>query len=634
MYKSNTLSLVRKRLLIVITTITFLFCVLFGRLTYIQLIQGKELRAKATSQWYRDLPLTAKRGIIYDSNGEILADNKDVYTIYVRPNAVKNFEEVAKVLSQILGMDYEVIYNKITSKRVSEITIKKEVPSSTAQIIKGCGLDGVYYAIDSKRNYPNSSLLSQVLGYTDIDNNGQSGIEAYYNKYLKGVNGFVYTETDIKGNQLSGSTIKYVPSISGCNINLTIDSHIQSFAQSAVNNALNEWNAKSASMIIMDVNTGGITAMAMAPNFDLNDVPRNDINVLNQLSKNTLLVDVYEPGSTFKIFTTAIALSNGLTKERDTFYCPGYRIVDGQRIKCWRYIGHGNQTLAEGVKNSCNCVFMDLAQRIGVNKFYDGLENFGFGAKTNVDFYGESSGIMMKRSAIKTVDLARIGFGQAVAVTPLQLITAVSAVANGGTLYEPYFVSEIYSGSKKIFTRSPKAIRNVLSKDVCTLVSDMLEKVVSEGGGKKAGVEGFEIAGKTGTAQKYGDGGIAQGKYISSFVGYAPAQNPKYAVLMLVDEPNSYAYYGSIVAAPYAGDVFKKIFDYKSITPTVEQDVKYTIMPEITGLPLVQALSKIKDSNLNYELDGEGLYVSQTVPISGTKLEENDVVLLKLSNSS
>ncbi len=618
--------------MVVVTTIAFLFCVLFGRLAYIQLIQGKRLQARATDQWYRDLPLIAKRGIIFDTNGQVLADNKDVYTVYVRPNAVKSFEEVAMVLSEILGLDYAVVYDKITAKRVSEITIKKDVPIQTAELLKQSDVDGIYYAIDSKRNYPQSSLLSQVLGYTDVDNNGQSGLEAYYNKYLKGVNGFVYTETDIKGTELDGSVLKYVPSIKGCDVRLTVDAQIQSFAQSAVNNALNEWNAKSAGMIVMDVNTGGVVAMAMAPNFDLNDIPRSDIDVLNQLSKNTMLVDVYEPGSTFKIFTTSIALSEGVTRESDGFYCPGYRMVDGQRIKCWRYIGHGNQTLADGVKNSCNCVFMDLAQRLGTERLYDGLVDFGFGKKTNIDFYGESSGIMMKRSTVKTVDLARIGFGQAIAVTPLQLVTAVSAVANGGTLYEPYFVKEINSGSTTIFRREPKAVRSVLNKEVCSVMSSMLEKVVSEGGGKKAGVEGFRVAGKTGTAQKYGDGGIAQGKYISSFVGYAPADKPQYAVLMLVDEPNSYAYYGSIVAAPYAGEVFRKIFDYKGMLPATTENVVYTTMPEITGAPLTEALISIKNNNLNYELSGEGKYVTETVPAAGARLKQNDVVLLKLSD--
>ncbi|MBQ4049098.1 MAG: stage V sporulation protein D [Clostridia bacterium] len=633
MYKTNTLSLLRKRLLVVVTSVASLFFILFGRLCYIQLVDGKELQAKATSQWYRDLPLTAKRGIIYDSCGEVLADNKDVYTIYVRPNAVKDFNAVTTVLSEILGLDYQTLYQKITAKRVSEITIKRQVPSTTAEIIKQCGVDGIYYAIDSQRNYPQSSLLSQVLGYTDIDNNGQSGLEAYYDKYLKGVNGMVYTETDIKGTQIQGTTLKYVPSIAGCDVSLTIDAQIQSFAQSAVNNALVEWNAKSAGMIVMDVNSGAIVGMAMAPNFDLNAVPRNDIETLNQLSKNTMLVDVYEPGSTFKIFTTAIALSEGVTNESAQFYCPGYRIVDGQRIKCWRYIGHGNQTLGDGVKNSCNCVFMDLAQKLGTDKLYDGLRNFGFGKKTGVDFYGESSGIMMKQSQVKTVDLARIGFGQAVAVTPLQLITAVSAVANGGTLYEPYFVSKISSQSKTVFVRQPTAVRKVLDKETCSLVSSMLEKVVSEGGGSKAGVEGFKIAGKTGTAQKYGDGGIAQGKYISSFVGYAPADNPKYAVLMLVDEPNSYAYYGSIVAAPYAGEVFRKIFDYKGMVAESE-DVEYTVMPELCGLPLTEATVALKECGVYYEMDGEGKFVSSTVPVAGTKIKKNEVVYIKITDYS
>ncbi len=415
---------------------------------------------------------------------------------------------------------------------------------------------------------------------------------------------------------------------------LTVDANIQSFAETAVTSAQLEWNSKSASMIVMDVNSGGILAMASAPSYDNNDPPRDDINLLNALSKNKMIVDVYEPGSTFKIFTTAIALANGAASEADRFYCPGYRMVDGQRIKCWRSIGHGSQTLGEGVMNSCNCVFMDLAQRVGTAKLYEGLRDFGFGQKTNVDFYGESRGILMNEASVKTVDLARIGFGQAVAVTPLQLITGVCAAVNGGILYEPYFVSSIdsYDGMN-VYTREKKQIRRVIDEGTSAKLRGMLEKVVSSGGGKKAGVIGFTVGGKTGTAQKYENGHIAQGKYISSFVGFAPADNPRYALLMIVDEPNSYAYYGSLVAAPYAGKVFENLFSYAGMTPTSEEPPKTVPMPDIIGLSLTEALKKLKEAGLQYELAGDTDKILGTMPVAGTEVPIGDIVLVRTEDS-
>ena len=627
----NSTVTTRKRLLILIISIAFLFCVLLGRLGYLQLIAGKDLQARAAEQWYRDLPLKAPRGKITDKNGEILADNLDVYSIYVRPNAVKDAREVAAVLAGHLGLSEEKLLEKITTSRVSEITVARAVEKNVAEAIRANSLGGVYFTSDSKRYYPASNYLSQILGFTNIDNVGQNGLEGYYDTYLKGVDGFSYTATDIKGHELENNVTKYVPAIQGCNLTLSLDMNIQSFAESAVSNALSDHNAKGASMIVMDCNSGGILAMASAPGFDLNEPPRDDINMLNALSKNKMIVDVYEPGSTFKIFTTAAALENGAVSDSDRFFCAGSRLVDGQKIKCWRSKGHGSQDLGEGVKNSCNCVFMDLALRLGTDKLYDGIKSFGFGSKTNIDFYGESKGLLMKQSAVKTVDLARIGFGQAVAVTPLQLVTAVSAAINGGKLYEPYFVSSVtdYSG-KTIYTREPKQVGNPISASTSEKLRNMLEKVVSEGGGHKAGVNGYRIGGKTGTAQKYQDGHIAQGKYVSSFVGFAPVENPQYVVAMIVDEPGGYMYYGSLVAAPYAGEVFEKIFDYAALKPSVSDEaVEYVNMPDVIGLSVHDAVKKLKENGLNVETDGDGESVITSVPIPQTKLPKGDVVLLR-----
>lgn len=602
-----------------------------GRLCYLQVFTGEELRERAAEQWYRDLPLKAKRGAIYDCEGEAIVDSKDVFTVYVRPAAVKDKSLVANRLSAELDVNENKLFEKISRAAVSEITVKKNVDFETGGRLRDMGLDGVYFSVDSARNYPYDGCLTQVLGYTNADNEGQNGLEGYYNSYLRGVNGFSATETDNKGTELDGNVTKYVPAVPGADLHTTIDVAIQGFAETAVKGAVVEWKAKSASMIVMDVNTGGIVAMAKTPTYDLSDIPRDDVNMLNAYSKNTMIVDVYEPGSTFKIFTTAAAIESGVVSDLDTFFCPGYRVVDGKRIKCWRSIGHGSQHLAEGVKNSCNCVFMDLAQRMGTQKFYENLHKFGFGAKTGVDFYSESSGLMMNEKSVKTVDLARIGFGQAVAVTPIQLISGVSAIVNGGVYHTPHFMNNVTDANGTVIFSHSGEERRVVSQATSEKMRGLLENVVKDGSGKKAGVPGYRIGGKTGTAQKYENGAIAQGKYVSSFVGFAPVDNPKYAVLMIIDEPGTYAYYGSIVAAPYVGDVFSKIFESKGIEPTETTEEKEQVeMPYLCGKSVNAAMNELDVLGVKYEISGEGETVSTTLPAAGSQVAKGDYILLGL----
>lgn len=626
-------ALMRKRILAAFIALIVVFSALFGRLFYLQVVSGEELRKKAAEQWYRDLPLKATRGKILDRNGVVLADSKDVFTLYARPNAVVDKAAVAAELSAELSLGYDTLLEKLSSS-VGEVTIKRKIDADTAYSLRKKGTAGLYYTLDTQRNYPFGSALSQILGFTDIDNAGQSGLESYYDKYLTGVDGFAYTTTDIAGREIDTSVTKYVPGIPGCDITLSVDSNIQSFAESAVAAASAEFSSKSASMIVMDVNTGGILAMAKSPSFDLNSPPRNDLDLLNELSRNTMIADMYEPGSTFKIFTTAAALEAGVVSDSDTFFCAGSRTVDGQRIRCWRSIGHGSQHLAEGVKNSCNCVFMDLALRMGTSRFYDALENFGLGQKTGVDFSGESSGILMNEEAVKTVDLARIGFGQAVAVTPLQLITGVCSVVNGGTLLTPYLVQSVdsYDGIN-LATRAPNAVRRTVSEATSAKMREYLVGVVANGGGSKAGVNGYLIGGKTGTAQKYAGGTIAQGKYVSSFIGFAPANDPKYAVLMIVDEPQGYMYYGSLVAAPYAGDVFEKIFDYAALEPTEFPTAEYTFMPDVIGEKAKDAVAALEKIGLHVELVGDGDNVTAQTPVPGTRVAVNDAVLIRCGSA-
>ncbi len=621
-------SLMRKRIFIAFIALGCVFMALFGRLFYIQIIGGDDLRTKAAEQWFRDLPLKAERGQILDRNGNVLADSRDVFTLYARPNAVKDKETAASQISEALDLPYESVLGKLSSA-VGEVTIKRKLDAETAYGLREKNIAGLYYTLDTQRNYPYGASLSQILGFTNIDNVGQSGLESYYDKYLTGIDGYAYTDADMAGREIEGGATKYVPSIPGCNITLSVDGNIQSFAENAVKAAATEFSAKSASMVVMDVNTGGILAMAKNPSFDLNEPPRNNLELLNALSRNTMIVDMYEPGSTFKIFTTAAALEAGVVNDNDTFYCAGSRTVDGQRIRCWRSIGHGSQHLAEGVKNSCNCVFMDLAARLGTSRFYDALGGFGLGQKTGVDFAGESSGMLMKEENVKPVDLARIGFGQAVAVTPLQLITGVSSVVNGGTLYRPYLVASVdsYDGVN-LATRTPEAVRRTVSEATSQKMREYLTGVVANGGGSKAGVAGYLVGGKTGTAQKYSGGTIAQGKYVSSFIGFAPANDPKYAVLMIVDEPQGYMYYGSLVAAPYAGQVFKRIFDYTGLKPTETEAAEYVEMPDVVGYAAGEAVKALENLGLHVETVGDGQTIGQT-PVPGTKVKKGDTVLVR-----
>ena len=611
-------------------SVVFFFFVLIGRLACLQIKEGEIYSAKAAEQWYRDLPLAAGRGIIYDRTGNTIADNMTVYTVYVRPGSVTEPERVAEVLSDELGADKAKLEEKIRLRAVSEITVRKNVDAVTGKKLINLGLDGVYFSADYKRCYAYPEFLAQVVGFTDADNVGQNGLEGYYDKYIKGIAGSELVQSDNGGKEISTKERFYIPPVKGANVYTSLDINIQAYCEQAVYAATEEWKAKGATVAVMRANDGGIVAMAQSPSYSLDDLPRDDVEKLNAYSKNKMIVDVYEPGSTFKIFTTAIAIENGVVNDNSRFFCAGHRMVDGQRIRCWRSRGHGSQNLAEGVKNSCNCVFMDLALRLGTDKLYTGLKSFGFGAKTGVDFFGESSGLMMNSKKVKSVDLARIGFGQAIAVTPVQMLVGVCEAVNGGKKVSPHFVEKIaYDDGKTIYEFFSPDIR-IIGERTSAEMRTLLENVVKEGSGKKASVTGYRIGGKTGTAQKYENGHIATGKYVSSFVGFAPADDPEYVILMTVDEPSSGAYYGSIVAAPYVGNIFSKIFAYEQIAPTDNAEkIEYIDMPELTDKSVDYALNELKKLGLYVECAGDGDTVISTLPLSETKVKKGDVVLIR-----
>lgn len=630
---NNSIHSLQKRLLAVFVLVAFIFLAIIVRLGYVQLIRGSWLTAKASQQWYRSLPLSAERGVIADCNGNKLALSYSTFDVYVRPNSVQNANEVALILSSKLGLDYDKVYAKIINKKLSEVCIKMQVDEATCNNIISCNLAGVVMSKNNKRYYPYGDLLTQVLGFTTVDNVGQSGLELYYDKYLKGVSGLSLEESDVSGKKIDNTAKKYIPSISGMNLNLTIDVNIQVFLEQALNNLMVEQKPKTCTGIIMNPNTGEIVAMSTKPSYDLNNVPRSDVQTLLDTSRNVGVVDVYEPGSTFKVLTMASAVEAGVAHLSDRFYDPGYRIVDGEKIKCWRLSGHGSQTLTEGLCNSCNAVFVDLALRLGKDRMYDRFKVYGLGETLGIDFMGESGGILMNKSTAKTVDVARMGFGQAVAVSPLQLITAFSSVVNGGKLMQPYFVKSVKDGNGAImYEKSPNVIRTTISTKTSDIMKTMVEQVVKQYSGFNAFIPGYRVGGKTGTTQKYDNGRIS-GKYIASFVGTFPADNPDYVILILADEPSGSSYYGSVVATPYAKQVIENIIKYKNYpADNLEDDLrlveKNIKIPNVVGMEINKAVYMLQQLGLFVEIAGEGSEVREQFLPAGEMVSKNSIVIL------
>lgn len=594
-----------------------------------QIINGKELQRKATDQWTRDLSLTAPRGSFFDTTGDTLAVSYTTYDVYVRGREIKSDTRTAEVLSAILGLNLQDTLAKVSKKNVSETLIKLNIDGEIAEKIYAENLDGVYLTENVGRYYVYGNLMTQLLGFSSIDNVGQAGLEAYLNDYLVGQDGYSYVQSDLQGKEISGSMRYYVGGIAGDDVTLTANSKIQLILERVLQSAYVEQQAKSVTGIVMNAKTSEILAISSKPSFDLNEPPRSDLEDLFEQSKMQAVTDTYEPGSTFKILTVAAALEEGVTTLEDRFYCPGYRIVDGQKIKCWKTIGHGSQTLVEAFANSCNCCFMDLAQRLGVNKFYSYMEKFGLGQKTGITIKGESKGILMQKKNVKNVDLARMGFGHAIAVTPIQLLSIVAGITNGGVWKTPTVISKITdTNGNEIYT--PKVeTRQIVSQKTSQTVNYLLQKAEN----KKADfsfVEGYNIGGKTGTAQKYDENGrIAQGKYISSFIGTYPADNPEYLFMILVNEPSAGAYYGSIVAAPYGKSFFEQLFEFYDIKKDSEDtQIEQVIMPQVTGMSLANAVAQLAKVGLDYEIDGSGGTIVSQLPPAGTKLDKGSTVLL------
>lgn len=548
--------------------LTLLFCVLACRLFYLMVISSEELSERGRDVEQRERSIKAARGIIYDRNGVVLADNQPVCTISVIYSQVTEPEKVIKLLSEKLSMDEEEIRRKV-EKVSSREKIKSNVPKETADEIREANLSGVKVDEDYRRYYPYGNLASKVLGFTGSDNQGILGLESRYDSVLKGTDGTILTLTDFQGIEIESAAEERVEPVQGDSLYLSLDYTMQSFAQQAAEKVLKEKQAKSVSVILMNPQNGEIYAMVNVPEYDLNE-PYELLSVyesgegsendkLNNMWRNPLISDSYEPGSTFKIVTATAALEEGKVSLNDPFHCPGYKIVEDRKIRCHKTQGHGTETFKEGVMNSCNPVFMEIGARVGARTMLEYYKKLGLYEKTGVDLPGEAGSIMHKLENIGAVELATMSFGQSIQITPLQLLRAVSAVVNGGTLVTPHFAirtEDSVTGEITELTYETKTGR--VTEQTSETMRSLLEAVVSEGTGKNAQVEGYQVGGKTATSEKLPRG---TGKYISSFLGFAPADHPEIMGLVLIDEPVG-VYYGGTIAAPVMAEIFQNILPY------------------------------------------------------------------------
>ena len=634
---------IRRRLALLMALFFTLFVLLGMRLFELQVLMAEELQLRAQSQWTSESVIRPTRGEITDRNGTVLAQSATAYTLSVSPRQVKDADLLARLISPVIEMEAEAIAKKASDKSRGGVTIKRQLPREVAQEIKilmalhaqnkSDALDGLYLEEESKRYYPMGDYACQVLGLTTIDGVGQAGLEQSLDSYLSGKSGRVLEEIDGKGRELDYSASEYIAAIEGGRVTLTLDTSIQSFAEKAAREAISVNNAKAVRILVMDPDTSEILAIVNKPDYDLNHPPRNDVELLTELMRNRCITDAYEPGSTFKILTSAAALDCGLVSPGEGFYCSGSVKVDGGRIKCWGN-PHGAESFAEALQNSCNPVFVEMALRLGIERFYDYLDAFGLGRKTGVDMSGEASGIVISENVVKRVDIVRIGFGQSIAVTPLQILNAACSVVNGGKLMKPYIIKEIRDENGALLREGqPQMMGRTISEQTSATMRDLLEQVVSKGGGKNAAVTGYRVGGKTGTAQVYVDGVVSSETHIGSFLGFAPADDPKIAVLVIVEEADVAVDYGSVTAAPYAKEILEQSLIYMGVAPQLQEDAPEEVqVPALEGMTLEEASKAVKEAGLDCVFNGSGGMVVNQLPAAGARMREGALVMLYVDN--
>lgn len=568
MYRNKTFN--RKKVMIVFVAVFFIMMFLIGRLVYLMIFCSEYYGNKAENLHERERDIKAARGKLLDANGTVLATNKSVCTISVIHNQIEEPEKVIEMLVREIGIPEETARKRV--EKVSSIErVKTNVAKETGDAIRAYGLSGVKVDEDYKRYYPYGTLASKVLGFTGADNQGILGLEVKYDEYLQGTNGKILTLTDARGIEIENAGESRLEPVNGYDLCLSLDRNIQMYCEQAAKKVCTKKSADSVSVIVMNPQNGELMAMVNYPEFDLNDPftlvgdtgesvsAEEKQNLLNKMWRNQCISDTYEPGSTFKIITAAAALEEGVVKLDDAFFCPGYKIVEDRRIRCARTTGHGAETFETGIMNSCNPVFMELGERLGAENFVGYFKQFGLLSKTNIDLPGEAGTIMHKTENIGPVELATISFGQSFQITPIQLVTTVSSIINGGTRVTPHFgVSVQDADGNTVKTFSYETHENICTAETSETMRYLLEKVVSEGTGKNAKIEGFSIGGKTATSQTLPR---SDHKYISSFLGFAPADNPQVLVLVVINNPQG-IYYGGTIAAPVAKEIFENILPY------------------------------------------------------------------------
>ncbi len=639
----------KKKIIVVLMILAVGLLYVLGFLVYRQFVQGAELQRMAIEQQTRESTVSSNRGVIYDRNGKVLAQNSSVVTITASPKDVKNagkIGETAQTLADLLGLDKDELSQKL-NQDTEHVVIKKKVDVETAAKVREQELKGVFFVDDTKRFYPYGSLAAHVVGFTGTDNQGLSGVEMVYEKYLKGLPGrIISNRNDSPDMQYE----KYEGSEGGHNVVLTIDEVIQHFVESELEQACKDHDVRNgAACIIMNAKNGDILAMATYPSFDLNDpftvsdpTVKQQIDALsgddktkkyneeiNKQWRNKAVVDSYEPGSTFKSITASMALEEGVVSLNEVFHCGGYLKVADTKINCWKTVGHGSITFVQGVEGSCNPVFMTIGARVGAKNFYKYYKAFGFSETTGFDLPGEASGSFHDMSRFNEVELATSSFGQTFTVTPLQLVTAYSAITNNGRMVRPHIAKQIIDNDGNVVESfDTHIIRQVISEETSQTMRNILEGVVSRGAGKNAYIKGYRVAGKTGTSEKIPRN---NGKYIASFVGFAPSNDPEIIGLVMLDEPMGDSHMGGATAAPTFKNIFDNVLRYMNIEPQYTEEELATLentVPNVEGMSKADAINKFSGSNLRYNIVGKGSTVVSQVPKGGSSLPDGSTVVL------
>lgn len=631
---------VRKRLVFTLIAGVCLFSIMIGRLWYVQVVEGDGISEKAEESWGRNIPFEAKRGEILDRHGEILATNVTAPSILVVPRQIKDPVADAERLANVLSISTEKAYEKLT-KNESIVRINPEgrkITNELANEIRSLELEGVYVAEDYRRHYPHGNYLSHVLGFAGIDNQGLTGLELFYDDLLKGVQGHVSFYSDAKGRRMPDLADRYSPPIDGKHLKLTVDAKIQTIIERELDQAEAVYNPDGALAIAMDPDTGEILAMSSRPGYDPENFQEVPPEIYNQ---NKPIWSQYEPGSTFKIITLAAALEEDLVDlEKDEFHDPGHIEVSGQRLRCWKKGGHGTQTFLEVVQNSCNPGFVVLGERLGEEKLFQYIHDFGFGQETGIDLQGEAKGILFKPEAVGPLELATTSFGQGVSVTPLQQVAAVAAAINGGNLYQPFLAKEwVDPRTNEITLRNePVLKKNVISERTSAEIRSALEHVVAKGTGRGAFVDGYRVGGKTGTAQKAKDGRYLENNHIVSFIGFAPADDPEIVVYLAIDNPKDTVQFGGVVAAPIVGKIIEDSLIAMNVpkrSDQIEKETTWSDTPIVEVPDLVgRTVRDIHESyyELKLEVDGEGDEVVLQSPEPGIRIQAGSTIRIYMGD--